>query len=68
MADRYGILVWSEVPVYQVPATQLADPRVIAQAHAMLSENILTNQNHPSVLLWSVGNELPTPAPGALSG
>jgi beta-glucuronidase len=29
----------------------------------MLRQNILDNQNHPSVMVWSVGNELPTPAP-----
>jgi beta-glucuronidase len=28
----------------------------------MLTQNILTNQNHPSVLLWSIANELRTPA------
>jgi beta-glucuronidase len=27
----------------------------------MLQTNILTNQNHPSVLLWSIANELTTP-------
>jgi beta-glucuronidase len=64
MADRYGILIWSEVPVYQLPSRYLAEPAVIAQAHALLQQNILTNQNHPSVLLWSIGNELTTPPDG----
>ncbi len=64
MADRDGILIWSEIPVWRVSSPTLADPAVVAQAHAMLSANIETNQNHPSVLLWSVANELTTPADG----
>ena len=63
MADRDGILIWSEVPVYQVQAQYLGDPGWLAHAHAMLEDNILANQNHPSILLWSIGNELPSPAP-----
>jgi len=65
MADRDGILIWSEVPVYQVQSIYLGQPGWLAQAHAMLEDNILSNENHPSILVWSIGNELPSPAPGA---
>jgi beta-glucuronidase len=34
----------------------------------LLKGNILANENHPSVMLWSIGNELPTPATGAEAG
>lgn len=61
MADRDGILLWSEVPVYQVATQFLTRPSWLTSAHAFLRQNILTNQNHASVLLWSVANELPTP-------
>jgi beta-glucuronidase len=63
MADRDGILIWSEVPVYQVNAQYLGDAGWLAHAHAMLQDNILSNQNHPSILVWSIGNELPSPPP-----
>jgi beta-glucuronidase len=62
MADRYGILVWDEIPVWQVGNQYLGQPGWLSFAHSMLRQNILENQNHPSVMLWSVGNELSTPA------
>jgi beta-glucuronidase len=61
LADRYGILIWSEVPVYQMSSAYLALPSVLAHGLSILKQNILSNQNHPSVMLWSVGNELATP-------
>ncbi len=61
LADRYGILIWDEVPVYQLGRQYLGLPSLQAQARSMLQQNILDNQNHPSVMLWSIGNELPTP-------
>jgi beta-glucuronidase len=65
MADRDGILIWAEIPVWRVASAELAQPSVVAAAHALLTKNIETNQNHPSVLLWSVANELDTPATAA---
>jgi beta-glucuronidase len=59
MADRAGILLWSEVPVYQTADQYLSQPGWLANAHALLRANILDNQNHPSIAIWSIGNELP---------
>jgi beta-glucuronidase len=65
MADRDGILLWSEIPVYQVNPSHLTQQSWLNFAHGMLRTNILTNENHPSVLVWSIANELSTPPPDA---
>ena len=63
MADRDGLLIWSDIPVNQwVSNAYLSDPVWLASAHALLHDDILANVNHPSVLVWGIGNELPTPA------
>ncbi|HLJ04476.1 MAG TPA: glycoside hydrolase family 2 TIM barrel-domain containing protein [Solirubrobacteraceae bacterium] len=61
LADQYGILVWSEIPVNNQSGPYVGQPSFQARAMQMLRQNILTNENHPSVLLWSIGNELPEP-------
>jgi beta-glucuronidase len=58
LADRRGLMIWSEIPVYQVPHDVLEEPRVQALAARMLSDDIAANGNHPSVMAWSIGNEL----------
>ena len=68
LADREGVLVWSEVPVYQVETEELAKSAVRDAAVEVLRTSILTNRDHPSVLLWAIGNELssrPGPAQAA---
>src|ERR1019366_3497805 len=56
LADEMGIMLWSEIPVYQVLDTRLR--AVTPAAGAMLRDNVLVNGNHPSIVVWSIANEL----------
>ena len=58
LADRQGLLIWSEIPVYAIKTPYLKRDTVRKLAARELEDNILANQNHPSVMLWSIGNEL----------
>jgi beta-glucuronidase len=61
LADRMGILVWSEIPVYW--ACHFDDPVVLGKAEAQLSEMIRRDRDKASVILWSVANETPNTPP-----
>ena len=57
MADKMGMLVWSEIPVYW---TILWDnPNTYKLASQQLSEMINRDKNRASVIIWSVANETP---------
>ncbi|HEY1805012.1 MAG TPA: glycoside hydrolase family 2 TIM barrel-domain containing protein [Terracidiphilus sp.] len=56
-ADRMGLLVWSEIPVYW--AIQFDNPKVLAEAQQQLDEEIGTSRNHAAIILWSMANETP---------
>lgn len=57
LADRMGILVWSEIPVYW--AVEFDNPAVLVKAQQQLGEMIRRDRNKASVILWSVANETP---------
>jgi beta-glucuronidase len=59
-ADKMGILVWSEVPVYW--AVQFEKEEVFAKSQQQLHEEIRRDRDKASVILWSIANETPNNA------
>ncbi len=57
MADKMGIMVWSEIPVYWT--IYWDNPDVYANAENQLQDMIHRDKNKASVILWSVANETP---------
>lgn len=57
MADRDGIMIWSEIPVWQ--HISFDNPETYAKADAMLHEMIRRDRDKASVIMWSVSNETP---------
>jgi beta-glucuronidase len=57
LADKMGILVWSEIPVWQHVAFD--DPATLANAEDQLRDMIARDHNRASVIFWSVANETP---------
>lgn len=56
-ADRLGIMVWSEIPVYWT--IQWENPATFENARNQLSEMIARDKNRAAVVIWSVANETP---------
>lgn len=54
-ADRLGILLWEEIPVYW--AIRFRRPATYKNAQNQLLELIKRDYNRASVVVWSVGNE-----------
>lgn len=69
--DRAGIMVWVEIPVYCIDMrlehcrSAFKDPSWLKLALSMLDEMIQQSKLHPSVCIYSIGNECQVDAPGA---
>jgi beta-glucuronidase len=57
MADRMGILVWEEVPVYW--GIDWTNPATLQVAEEQMRDLIARDHNRAAAILWSVGNETP---------
>ena len=56
-ADRLGLLLWSEIPVYWTILWE--NPATLENARNQLSEMIARDKNRAAVVIWSVANETP---------
>lgn len=61
LADRYGLILWDEVPLVSVWALAgklEPEASLVANARQQLSELIHQNYNHPATAIWSIANEV----------
>ncbi|MEP6939014.1 MAG: glycoside hydrolase family 2 TIM barrel-domain containing protein [Rudaea sp.] len=58
-ADKTGMVVWAEVPFVSEASLTNETPTqaLVENAKAQLVELIRQQFNHPSIMIWSVGNE-----------
>ena len=60
-ADRLGLMVWSEIPVYWT--IKWDNKQTYSNASEQLSEMITRDRNRASVICWSMANETPLSTP-----
>ncbi len=61
LADKLGLLVWSEIPVYW--SIDWTNAHTLEVARQQLHEMIRRDHNKASVILWSMSNETPISEP-----
>ncbi len=56
-AERMGLMVWSEIPVYWTILWN--NPETYKNAEAQLTDNITRDKNRANIIIWSIANETP---------
>src|SRR5690606_29013843 len=57
LADKLGILVWEEIPVYWT--VDFSNEATLQNAKNQLTEMITRDKNRAATIIWSVANETP---------
>jgi beta-glucuronidase len=57
LADKMGLLLWTEIPVYWGIAWD--NPATFANAESQMRDMIARDRNRASVVFWSLSNETP---------
>ncbi len=55
MAEKTGILVWEEIPLWQ--GIEFSNPAILQKAETMLREMIYRDKNRAGIIIWSIANE-----------
>jgi beta-galactosidase len=60
LADARGIVAWAEIPLVNKVSFDgtAANAALTANARQQLTELVRQNYNHPSIVVWSLGNEI----------
>jgi beta-galactosidase len=60
LADARGIVAWAEIPLVNKVSFDgaPANAALTANAKQQMTELIRQNYNHPSIIVWSLGNEI----------
>jgi len=56
-AERLGLMVWSEIPVYWT--IQWGNAETYKNAETQLTDNITRDKNRANIIIWSIANETP---------
>ena len=65
IADEEGILIFEEIPLYW--DCTFGDRHTQVLGLKMLKTLIQRDYNHPSVIVWSIGNEIPVEQPACVA-
>lgn len=55
LCDEYGMMVWAEIPFISV---FLETPEARENTVSQMTELVVQNYNHPSVVCWGISNEI----------
>jgi beta-galactosidase len=59
LCDRMGLLVWNEVfDKWDGTSTRLPEVSILEHGRRQIDHFVRRDRNHPSVVVWSVGNEI----------
>ncbi len=61
LADKMGIMVWEEIPVYWT--VNFSNEKTLNNAKNQLAEAITRDKNRASIIIWSMANETPISEP-----
>jgi beta-glucuronidase len=56
-AEKMGIMVWSEIPVYWT--IRWSNPETYTNAENQLKDMITRDKNRTNIIIWSIANETP---------
>jgi len=60
LCDKYGLFVFEEIPMLNVPHEILSNDNFQETAQAMTKEMIERDRNHPSIFAWGIGTDFET--------